>query len=486
MDDLIFDRTTADVQYALELNNKLYRGEALTTEESAAWNAGLKGAYNASDMNRVDSAVRELGSLLAAAGYAPEYTNPHAADYNPSNLVLTSDDFQVGCYQHASGTYQNASGYICTKGKLLVAAGVPITVSTGLTLSTYSGFCWYDIEGTFISGTVGGAPLQSGGSFTAIPPTGAYSCHVNINSNGVTPSSVDDVVVTWDYAELPEGYKQIEYLQSDGGQYINTDFIPLRTDGILVIMDGINNPSLQYWALFGARTNNNTQFWSFYDRGQSSWNGRYASTNQSISKTYAGQHAVSLMSNRFKVDDTTMTFMETTFTVGQYAYLFAHNNAGTAQYQCAMRLYAAKLYRGSTLAADLVPVVNSDGEGGLYDVIRDRFFVNSGTGSFTLGGDVADPEFSVGWQVGDVITQPVWEQYLANVQALRDAYYALPDSPALPEPTAPLTYAGANAIERLIYDISSVYQGMVMMYRISGTFKSGNNVVHLPLQRGTT
>lgn len=83
MENLIFDRTQADVTYAAELNRKLNSGEALTAQELADWNAGLKGTYNATDMNRVDAAVRELGRLLTEAGYPVEYVDPHPS--SPSN-----------------------------------------------------------------------------------------------------------------------------------------------------------------------------------------------------------------------------------------------------------------------------------------------------------------------------------------------------------------------------------------------------------------
>lgn len=88
--------------------------------------------------------------------------------------------------------------------------------------------------------------------------------------------------------------------------------------------------------------------------------------------------------------------------------------------------------------------------------------------------------------IGDIITYTMWSTYLANVQSLRDAYYTMPDSPVLPEPTAPLAYDGANAIEKLLYDIQVLYDAMSATYRRCGTFHSGANVQQLPLQRSVT
>lgn len=68
LDDLIFDRTAADVQRVKTLTGKLSAGTA-TEEEKAEWLAGMKGAYNAADLNRVGAAVAYLTERLYALGY---------------------------------------------------------------------------------------------------------------------------------------------------------------------------------------------------------------------------------------------------------------------------------------------------------------------------------------------------------------------------------------------------------------------------------
>ena len=90
------------------------------------------------------------------------------------------------------------------------------------------------------------------------------------------------------------------------------------------------------------------------------------------------------------------------------------------------------------------------------------------------------------WVPGEVVTAAIWAQYLANVQALINAYYTLPGAPALPAAAERLTYIGANAIERLLADIYVLIDWMQRSYRKSGTFKSGSNAAHLPLQRSVT
>lgn len=61
--DLITDRTQADVNRVKEIAQKAKNG-TWTAEERAMWLAGMKGAYNYTDLNRVEAAVRELAAIL--------------------------------------------------------------------------------------------------------------------------------------------------------------------------------------------------------------------------------------------------------------------------------------------------------------------------------------------------------------------------------------------------------------------------------------
>lgn len=76
MTNLIYDRTPEDVAEVRRLLAKLdpETGDGLTAAEQAKWDAGLKGAYNFTDLNRVESAVKLLAAALTSAGYPVEVT----------------------------------------------------------------------------------------------------------------------------------------------------------------------------------------------------------------------------------------------------------------------------------------------------------------------------------------------------------------------------------------------------------------------------
>lgn len=67
LENMITDRTPSDVLRWRELRDKGL--DKMTPEELAEWEAGMKGSYNVSDLNRVGSALAYLRSELIKAGY---------------------------------------------------------------------------------------------------------------------------------------------------------------------------------------------------------------------------------------------------------------------------------------------------------------------------------------------------------------------------------------------------------------------------------
>ena len=66
---LITDRVQADVDRVAQLAGRVSAGTA-TAAEQTEWASDLKGAYNASDLNRVGAAVAYVAGRLTGYGYA--------------------------------------------------------------------------------------------------------------------------------------------------------------------------------------------------------------------------------------------------------------------------------------------------------------------------------------------------------------------------------------------------------------------------------
>lgn len=94
---LITDRTKADVDEARALLKILW--EDMTADQRAQYRAGLKGVYQASDLNRVGAAVAELQGRFHALGYAvsveprTDWTNDRLP--TPEELERYLDDLRA-------------------------------------------------------------------------------------------------------------------------------------------------------------------------------------------------------------------------------------------------------------------------------------------------------------------------------------------------------------------------------------------------------
>ena len=87
--ELITDRTQADVTRAQELNKKIHTAwDSMDASELAEWKAGLKGAYNYTDLNRVGQAVQEIAdALIAMPTELEEYRKDKEVYYNEKYIV---------------------------------------------------------------------------------------------------------------------------------------------------------------------------------------------------------------------------------------------------------------------------------------------------------------------------------------------------------------------------------------------------------------
>lgn len=83
---LITDRTQNDVDRVNELTQKIMLGTA-STQERDEWLSGMRGAYNATDLNRVNTAMEYLNDWITDAGYATGYVD--------QGIEWTMSDIQV-------------------------------------------------------------------------------------------------------------------------------------------------------------------------------------------------------------------------------------------------------------------------------------------------------------------------------------------------------------------------------------------------------
>ena len=86
---LVTDRTAADVARWLYLRNKGYSD--MSEAERAEWDAGMKGAYNVADLNRVGTALNHLRDVLASFGYLSVSDFVAKTDWSTADIPIPDD-----------------------------------------------------------------------------------------------------------------------------------------------------------------------------------------------------------------------------------------------------------------------------------------------------------------------------------------------------------------------------------------------------------
>lgn len=230
---------------------------------------------------------------------------------------------------------------------------------------------------------------------------------------------------------LPDDYQEVEYIESNGKQYINTNYIPNED----IVIDGkiAHNESTIDTPVFGARTSisgNSYTLWSHpaeYKTGTSAGQAIFNGATKNLTNLPMGTEIKFYYSKeKFIYNDQQYTWAPPAGTPNLSLALFSLNTAGNIDNRkFSGKMYYFRIYNGTTPARDYVPCYRkSDNKPGLYDLITKEFYINQGTGEdFTIG-----PEVVTNLQFANIKTTD-WrsELYLQGVAAeplgLESNYY---------------------------------------------------------------
>lgn len=186
---------------------------------------------------------------------------------------------------------------------------------------------------------------------------------------------------------LPAYEAELEYLEGDGNSYIDTG---LKASSDLGILAHIRFSSTKRWLFGGSNGFENKALSFLIDYTSGSYRYDTQSINLgglSLNTTYGFDNTQN--HNVMKVGSLTFTVTASTFTSDYNFYLFAENRADVPTTSLGTRIYDFKIYSGSALVRDFVPV-RIGTTGYMYDKVSRQLFANAGTGQFVLGNDVAN------------------------------------------------------------------------------------------------
>lgn len=190
------------------------------------------------------------------------------------------------------------------------------------------------------------------------------------NPDGISGlwDSVNDVF----YKMLPADYTRLDFIETDGATYIDTEYKP--NNNTRVIFEGYNNNANSKW-LFGTwNASGSGQFGMSMQTGAGV---RYGKQTAAITSQTVGEVYAELNTTAYNFNGTTGTLNAETFTCSYNLFIGALNMAGTptdSSYGFIGRIYSVKIYDNGTLVRDFIPSMNASGEAGLYDLKNDVWY----------------------------------------------------------------------------------------------------------------
>lgn len=233
--------------------------------------------------------------------------------------------------------------------------------------------------GTFTGGST------TGDSFTMDIARKIKTAYVGIN--GVARRIKKGYVGVNGVAKLCTNfYKEIDYLESSGGQYIDSGIVPNSNTRIVctyantTLLNGVQTGD-EYSTSYSYR-------WGFNASGYLMISYAGTSTQSATKYEVCKKYTFDIKNGTQTVSDENgnvlLTTSRTMSTYSSYSIpLFANWRGSSMQATFPdLRIYSFKIYNGNTLVRDFIPVLDENGVACMYDNVTEDYFYNAGTGSF--------------------------------------------------------------------------------------------------------
>lgn len=193
---------------------------------------------------------------------------------------------------------------------------------------------------------------------------------------------------------MPSGYKRLEYIQSSGTQYVDTEFRPKNTTKVMIDFQVTAQPK-SHKIIFGERTSYSgaDQFVLGYTGHKSPavWRSDFGSSQVSFPSTVLWSTRMTAVQNGpdCTLNGTAVKNSSAVFSSTHNLFLLANNDNETAAGHISAKLYLCQISDGEKIARFFIPCQTTAGEIGLWDDVNSVFYGNAGTGTFTAGPVIA-------------------------------------------------------------------------------------------------
>ncbi len=294
----------------------------------------------------VDEHCENANTLLTM----PDYTTSNTCTTNGGTWVTNGTALKYAVYDNDTFTGNPlATGYF-TSSMIGTDTAIYSNFDVMHTAKTYYIYLWLD-------------GYVSDNTYTDL----TFDGHIKA---GATQSEIS----------VPSGYQQVEYIKSNGTQYIDTKVTPNQNTSVELVFNALVSGNQDF---FGTSKTSDAYVYGFYDgaiKAYDNYNDDASPYNGHIS----GKMTLTKRKNVTTVTGThnfTYTHRSATFTASHSMYLFARWKSYGAYRPATMECYSFKVWDNNTLIRNFVPCYRiSDGVRGLYDNVNDVFYTNGNTG----------------------------------------------------------------------------------------------------------
>lgn len=188
------------------------------------------------------------------------------------------------------------------------------------------------------------------------------------------------------------GYKFLDYIESDGNQYINTGYDPITTQSQFeMVYSEFKAVGVLFGAYHGSWEKGMGIIGNGTDANQDFWYHCYGNWCTNIKSPLSATLLIDKNFVRVKVGSYVSDYTAPTTSYSKYSYpifLFGANWSGNFQNGVPVRIHKFIIKENGTVLHYFKPVINASGEVGMYDMVTNQFFSNQGTGSFIAGTEI--------------------------------------------------------------------------------------------------
>ena len=190
--------------------------------------------------------------------------------------------------------------------------------------------------------------------------------------------------------KVPKGFQEVEYLESDGNQYIDTGVtINTSTDEVRFNFQLVST-TLYQWIM--GEHDDGARFGVGVGDGTNKRNIAYGATTYKVNDTqvYNNIHYFTAVSSGVYLDGTKVHGYEN-FSSTSTVYLFKLNLSGANGASGKIWKYSQK--RNGVLIRDFVPYLDDTGRPCMWDTVEGKAYYNLGTGEFSYGRKIIPVEY---------------------------------------------------------------------------------------------